>query len=160
VLAKSAAGGVAGSTPEPLRRYFVPNLQRFADDVFQPTRATVDVDGRELHFDTFSSLQIGSIDISLGGVVRTFRHAAQRGVLHAQAISSTRLGVVANIPNIVLGTRIWGRKVYDGPASVLRARAIGSEPLGPVIDGEIVTGLRTVQVTRGPALRVPAICRH
>jgi hypothetical protein len=160
VLARSAAGGVAGSTPGPLRRVLVPSWQRYADEVFEPTHATVELDGRELAYDKFASLQVGSIDISLGGVVRTFRHARQRGVLHAQAISTSRLGVVANIPNIVLGTPIWGRRVFDGPTSVLRAQAKGREPLGPVIDGEVVAGLRHLEVTRGPAVRVPAICTH
>ncbi len=158
VLAKSAAGGVAGSTPGPLRKVLVPSWQRYADEVFEPTHAQVELDGRALDYDTFASLQVGSIDISLGGVVRTFRHAARRGVLHAQAISTSRLGVVANLPNIVLGTPIWGRKVYDGPTAVLRAQAKGREPLQPVVDGEVVAGLRRLEVTRGPAVRVPAIC--
>jgi hypothetical protein len=160
VLAKSAAGGLAGTAWGPLRRVLVPSLQRYADEVFEPTHAVVELDGHELSYDRFASLQVGSIDISLGGVVRTFRHARERGILHAQAISMSRAGVVANIPNIVLGTPIWGSKVFDGPTSVLRAEAKGREPLEPVIDGEVIAGLRRLEVTRGPAVRVPAICTH
>ncbi len=158
VLARSAAGGVARSVPPPLGTYLVPSLQIYADEVFEPTRATVDVDGKRLEYDTFSSLQIGAIDISLGGVVRTFRHAAADGVLHAQALSSGRLGVVANLPNIVMGTPIWGRNVYDGPAQRLTATAPPGEHLDPVIDGELVHNLRRLEVVRGPKLEIPAVC--
>ena len=157
VLAKASLGGVAGSTPRPIRERLVPSLQQYADDIFEPTRARVEVDGKLLGFDTFSSLQVGSIDINLGGVVRTFRHAAEPGVLHAQALSSSRLGVVANLPNIVLGTPIWGRDVYDGPARELRAEAVSGSTLDPVIDGELCFGLSSLEVRQGPRLRIPAV---
>jgi hypothetical protein len=117
----------------------------------------VEVDGQTLDFDSFSSLQVGSIDINLGGVVRTFRHAAEPGVMHAQALSSSRLGVVANLPNIVLGTPIWGRDVFDGPARRLRAEAVGGSTLDPVIDGELCFGLQALEVRQGPRLRIPAV---
>ncbi|MEM6289623.1 MAG: diacylglycerol kinase family protein [Myxococcota bacterium] len=158
VLAKASAGGVAGSTPRPLRDVLVPSLQQYADDLFEPTRAKVEVDGKPLEFDSFSSLQVGSIDINLGGVVRTFRHAAECGVMHAQAISSSRLGVVANLPNIVLGTKIWGRDVFDGPVQELSAEAVGSSTLDPVIDGELCFGLSRLRIRQGPKLRIPAVC--
>ncbi len=157
VLAKASVGGVAGSAPRPLRDRLVPSLQQYADDIFEPTRARVQVDGEMLGFDSFSSLQVGSIDINLGGVVRTFRHAAAQGVMHAQAISSSRLGVVANLPNIVLGTRIWGQHVFDGPARELRAEAVSGATLDPVIDGELCYGLRSLEVRQGPRLRIPAV---
>jgi diacylglycerol kinase family enzyme len=158
VLARSAAGGMASTAPQPLRSYLVPGLQSYANDVFEPTRARVDVDGRALDFDRFSSLQVGSIDISLGGVVRTFRHAAAPGVLHAQAISMSRLGVVANLPNIVMGTPIWGKHVYDGPANELCVTALDGHPLDPVVDGEVFRGLARIRVTRGPRIEIPAVC--
>jgi diacylglycerol kinase family enzyme len=158
VLAKSAAGGMAGTAPRALRNLLVPTWQRYADDVFEPTRARVEVDGRRLAFDSFSSLQVGSIDISLGGVVRTFRHAATAGVLHAQAISTSRLGVVANLPNIVMGTPIWGRHVFDGPARRLDIEALPGRTLDPVVDGELFFGLSTLRISRGPQVRVPAVC--
>lgn len=157
VLAKASLGGVAGSAPRPIRDRLVPSLQQYADDIFEPTRARVEVDGEVLSFETFSSLQVGSIDINLGGVVRTFRHAAEPGVMHAQAVSSSRLAVVANLPNIVLGTRIWGRDVFDGPARELCAEAVGGTTLDPVIDGELCFGLRSLRVRQGPRLRVPAL---
>lgn len=142
--------------PDPLRK--LPWLSpAFADDIFAPTRATVTIDGERLSYDSFAALHIGSIDINLGGVVRTFRHAAAPGTLHAQAISMSPLGVTANLPNIVLGTPIWGKKVFDAPARSLTAEACGDELLDPVIDGEMFFGVSRMEVTLGPVLAVPLV---
>lgn len=158
VISRSVSGAVAGKAPRGWQQLFPDGLVDYADDVFAPTRANVDVDGRRLEFDSFASLQVGAIDINLGGVVRTFRHAQAPGVLHAQALCSTPLGVVANLPNIVLGTPIWGRQVYDGPAARMRVTALGDESLDPVIDGEMFHGLAMLEVSRGPQLAVPRVC--
>jgi len=157
-----AMGNTVGRTPLPkvlpdrLRR--LPWLSSdFADELFAPTRAAVTIDGQPLSYDSFAALHIGSIDINLGGVVRTFRHAATPGTLHAQAISMSPLGVTANLPNIVLGTPIWGKKVFDAPARSLTARAYDDELLDPVIDGEMFFGMSRLEVTMGPALAVPLV---
>jgi hypothetical protein len=158
-LASSVGSAMVGTAPKLLQSFAPAHLRTFADDLFEPTRARVELDGQPLGYDDFASLQIGSIDINLGGVVRTFRHAATPGVMHAQAISMSRWGVAANLPNIVLGTPIWGDRVYDGPARQLRAVAYPGASLDPVIDGELFFGLSSLQVERGPQLRVPAVCR-
>lgn len=158
VLARSSVGGMASKAPKPIRHFLAPDLQRYADEIFEPTRAKVDVDGNVLHFDSFASLQVGSIDINLGGVVRTFRHAAGDGVLHAQALKASPLGVVANLPNIVMGTPIQGRDVFDGPVSNVSVEALPGTHLDPVVDGEVFLGLSRVEVSQGPKLRVPAVC--
>ncbi|MBX7078362.1 MAG: hypothetical protein K1X88_04175 [Nannocystaceae bacterium] len=157
VIGRSTAGAVANSTPG-LGQLVPSHLREYAGEVFEPTMAQVDVDGRPLPFSSFASLQVGSIDISLGGVVRTFRHAAASGVLHAQAISTSPLGIVANLPNIVLGTPIWGRNVFDGAAQRMRVRAIEDHTLDPVIDGELFRGFTALDIGRGPVLDVPVLC--
>lgn len=156
VLGKSAAGALAGHTPG-LAQLVPDELREYADEMFTPTRARVSVDGRTLAFERFVSLQVGSIDINLGGVVRTFRLAQAPGVMHAQAVASTPLGVVANLPNIVLGTPIWGRDVYDGPTSTMRVQARGDEWIDPVIDGEMFRGFAELSFERGPTLEVPRL---
>lgn len=158
-LANSVGGAVLGAVPRPLKSFVPSSLCDFADEIFEPTRARVELDGRALAFEDFASLQVGSIDINLGGVVRTFRHAATPGVMHAQAISMSRWGVAANLPNIVLGTPIWGERVYDGPARSLRARAPEGGTLDPVIDGELFFGLSELRVEPGPRLSIPAVCQ-
>jgi hypothetical protein len=160
VISRSVSGVALGKAPRTVQELsmFPRDVVDYADDVFAPTHANVDVDGKRLAFDSFASLQVGSIDINLGGVVRTFRHAQAPGVLHAQALSATPLGVVANLPNIVLGTPIWGSKVYDGPAERMRVTAVGDESLDPVIDGEMFHGLAELEVSRGPQVSVPRVC--
>lgn len=156
VLGKSAASALVGSTPG-LSQLVPDELRDYADGMFEPTHARVTVDGRTLDFDRFMSLQVGSIDINLAGVVRTFRQARAPGVLHAQALQATRLGVVANLPNIVLGTPIWGRDVFDGPTETMRVEALGDAPLAPVIDGEMFEGVSSLEIERGPVLEVPRL---
>lgn len=155
VLGMSAAGAVTRGTP--LSELVPDAIRGHADHLFTPTFARVDVDGRTLPFGRFASLQIGSIDISLGGVVRTFRHASASGVMHAQALSTTPLGVVANLPNIVLGTKIWGDEVFDGPARRLDVWATDGTVLDPVIDGEQFRDVVELHVELGPVLRVPRV---
>ncbi len=158
VLANSLGGAMVSTTPRRLWSFMPDSLRDYADTMFEPTRARVELDGHALGYDDFASLQIGSIDINLGGVVRTFRHAAAAGVLHAQAISMQPWELAANLPNIVLGTPIWGRKVYDGPARHLRAVAHPGATLDPVIDGELCFGLRELEVEAGPRLEIPLVC--
>ncbi len=158
-LANSVGGVVASSAPSPFRMFVPDALRTFGDELFEPTRARVELDGQPLGYDDFASLQVGSIDINLGGVVRTFRHAAAPGVMHAQALSMSRWGVAANLPNIVMGTPIWGDRVYDGPARHLRAVAPPGGVLDPVIDGEMFFGLSELEVEAGPRLEIPAVCQ-
>lgn len=158
-LANSVGGVLASTAPRPLQIFVPDSLRSFGDEVFEPTRARVEMDGQPLAYDDFASLQVGSIDINLGGVIRTFRHAAASGVMHAQAISMSRWGVAANLPNIVLGTPIWGDRVYDGPTHHLRAIAPAGGSLDPVIDGELFYGLSELEVEAGPRLQIPAVCQ-
>lgn len=156
VLGKSTIGALAGHTPG--LAHLVPDeLRDYADEMFAPARAKVEIDGRPLDFDRFLSLQVGSIDINLGGVVRTFRLAHAPGILHAQAVGGEALGVVANLPNLVLGTPIWGREVFDGAASTMRVRAEPGEFLDPVIDGEMFRGFVELRIERGPTLEIPRL---
>jgi len=159
MLANSVGGAMVGTAPDVLRSFVPEKFRSFADELFEPTRARVELDGEPLGYDDFISLQIGSIDINLGGVVRTFRHAAAAGVMHAQALSMSPLGVAANLPNIVLGTPIWGDRVYDGPARELRAVAHSGASLDPVVDGELFFGLAELEVQAGPRLAIPAVCQ-
>ncbi|MCA9704817.1 MAG: hypothetical protein KDK70_03075 [Myxococcales bacterium] len=158
-LMSSVGGVVARTAPRPLRLFVPDSLRTFGDEIFEPTPARVELDGQPLAYDDFASLQVGSIDINLGGVVRAFRHAAAPGVMHAQAISTSPWGVAANLPNIVLGTPLWGQRVYDGPTRHLRAVAPPGGTLDPVIDGELFYGLAELTVEAGPRLEIPAVCQ-
>lgn len=154
VIGAAAGSALVHQYAPPLRRFLSDDL---ATDFFRPTRATVEVDGQRLPFTTFASMQVGAIDINLAGVVRCFRHAREGGVLHFQAMSMSPIGVVCNVPNVFLGTPILGKKVFDDRARSVRIVADAGERLGPVIDGEQFFGLERLELSLGPALRLPTL---
>ena len=156
VIGAAASTALLDTLAPPLRR-LLPNGFAGYEDFFRPTHAHVEVDGRPLGFTTFSSLQIGSIDINLAGVVRCFRHASADGVLHFQAISMSPLGVVVNVPNIVMGTPILGKQVFDDRARRVSIVAADGDILHPVVDGELFPELDRVELKLGPKLRIPTL---
>lgn len=153
VIGAAAGSALVHSLAPPLRRF----LPADASEFFRPTRARVEVDGEVLPYDDFASMQIGSIDINLAGIVRCFKHAREGGVLHFQALSTTPMGVVCNLPNMVLGTRMLGTRVFDDRAREVRVTAEAGERLNPVIDGEQFSDLGQLQVSLGPTLRIPTL---
>jgi hypothetical protein len=157
VIGAAAGSALVHSLAPPLRRFLPDDLESYAVDFFRPTRARVEVDGQALPFTTFASMQVGAIDINLAGVVRCFRHAREGGVLHFQALSTSPIGVVCNVPNIFLGTPILGKQVYDDRARRVRIVAEDGERLGPVIDGEQFFGMRSLELSLGPTLRIPTL---
>ncbi|MCB9566591.1 MAG: hypothetical protein H6710_05155 [Myxococcales bacterium] len=154
VIGAAAAAGLLGTVAAPFRRWLPSDGY---GDFFRPTHAEIEVDGRRLGFTDFMSLQIGAIDINLAGVVRAFRHAGEDGVLHFQAISTTPVGVVFNVPNIVFGTPIRGRQVFDDKAREVTIKATNGERLNPVIDGEQFYGLDKLGLSLGPSLRIATL---
>ena len=157
VIGAAAGSALVHSLAPPLRRFLPDDALSYATDFFRPTRARVEVDGMALPFSSFASMQIGAIDINLAGVVRCFRHAREEGVLHFQALSTSPIGVVCNVPNIFFGTPILGKQVYDDRARRVRITAEPGEPLAPVIDGEQFSGLDRVELSLGPSLRIPTL---
>ena len=159
VIGAAAGSALIHSLAPPLRRFLPGELGDVDrhDDFFRPTRARIEVDGRTLPYSTFVSLQVGAIDINLAGVVRCFRYAREGGVLHFQALSTTPLGMVWNVPAMFLGTPIVGDNVYDDRARNVVITAEAGERLGPVIDGEQFSGLDRLELSLGPALRIPTL---
>jgi hypothetical protein len=156
VIGAAAGSALVHSLAPPLRRFLPQELEKYAD-FFRPTRARVEVDGQALPYDSFASMQIGAIDINLAGVVRCFRHARHAGVLHFQALSTSPMGIVRNVPNIILGTPIVGERVYDDRARRVTIAAEPGEVLAPVIDGEQFSDLARLELSLGPALRIPTL---
>lgn len=160
VIGAAAGSALVSTLAPPLRRFLPDEVRSYATEFFRPTRARVEVDGQALPFAEFASMQVGAIDINLAGVVRCFRHAREGGVLHFQALETSPMGVVANVPNIFLGTPILGRKVYDDRARSVRISAEDGEVLNPVIDGEQFFGLSRLELTLGPRVHVPTLAAN
>lgn len=157
IMARTVAGSVLSTfLPRQVQPKVLPHLQQYAAEVFKPTRAIVEVDGQVLDYEAYSSLEVGSIDIAMGGVVRTFRDAAQPGTLCAQAFGGPAIEVVSNLPNVLLNTPLWGH-CFAGPVTQFKATARDGEVLDPVVDGERIFGLREISVRRGPMLQIPVV---
>lgn len=159
VIGSAACGAIVGSLNPSLRRMFPRKLQEYAEDFFRPTHARVEVDGKAIGGQAYMSLQVGAIDINLAGVVRCFRHAKAGGSLHFQALSTTPLGVVANVPSLVLGAPIIGRHVFDDRALEVSIVATANDLLMPVIDGEQFDAQSRLSLSLGPRLKIPQLPR-
>lgn len=157
VLSAGFGGYFVNTFGGPLKPFAPEALRAYGEDLFRSLRATVERDGVALPFSEYLTLQVGSIDINLGGVVRTFRHAAEGGILHLQALSLTPTEAFANLPNLVLGTAVQVRKGYDGPAGEVRVVAEEGEVIDPVVDGECFHGQRVVTARLGPSIRIPRV---
>lgn len=118
--------------------------------------ARVEVDGRPLPFAELTALHVGAFPINLGGLVRVFPRAGE-GVLHMNGGAPTILGMIRNLPRLLLGRPLAGRDLVDGPAREVRVEATGPAPLRPVVDGERLEGVRSLVVSPGPVVTVPRV---
>jgi diacylglycerol kinase family enzyme len=157
VLTAGFGGHLANTVGGPVERLVPAWVREYAADLFRPLRATVEVDGAVLPFHELTTVQAGSIDINLGNVVRTFRHAAGGGALHLQALSMTPAEAFLNLPTMVMGTKVKARNTYDGPAQRIRVTAEGGDVIDPVVDGERFFAQRVLELRLGPPVRIPRV---
>lgn len=128
-------------------------LQAYAEQLFKPTLAEVELDGETLPTTEHGALHAGAFDVSLGGVFRVFPLAGEPGQLHFQAGAITPVEIIAALPDLVRGGAIKSAKLREVAGTEMRIRALSDELLAPIIDGEQFSGLRSLTVTPGP--RVP-----
>jgi len=152
ILALGALGPPVLSL-RPLRAVVPARARARIDHLYAPTRGTVTMDDTPLPFTRLTSVQVGSIDIDLGGVVRAFRLAKDGTALHAQVSALSPWGIAGNLPNVVLGTPLWGRNVVERTCRTLDLVPHPPETVDPVVDGEIFRAAHSVHVTLGPRIR-------
>lgn len=128
--------------------------QGFASHLFAPTRATVAVDGHTLPHREHGAIHAGAFDVNLGGLVRVFPLARAPGELHFQAGVIGGGHIIANLPNLFLGRAVRAPRLVDRVGERMVIEAEPSETLAPIIDGERFQGLRRLEVSRGPSIRV------
>jgi hypothetical protein len=132
-------------------------FKQYAQDMFNPTHARVTVDDRVFPTNHFTSLNIASMSINLGNVLRYFKHADVPGQLHAIVGAPSPLEVIANIPNMTMGRGIRAKEMHDGPCTRMTIEALGDELLAPVVDGEYYRNVRRVTFELGPRVRIPRV---
>jgi len=132
-------------------------FKKYARDMFTPTYARVTIDDEVFPSDHFTGLNIASMSINLGNVLRYFAHADVPGQLHAMVGAPSPLKIIANIPNMTMGRGFRAKKVHDGPCSRMTIEAQGSELLAPILDGETYHNVREITFELGPRVRIPRV---
>ncbi len=150
------------STPiamSPLRKIpgMPPMLRNYAQELFKPTMARIILDGKALPRTDCTGINIASMSINLGGVLRFFSAADTPGQLNALVGSPSPLTMISNLPRIHFGLKMVGKDIYDGPCQKMAIEAVGPELLGPVIDGEYYPNVRQMTFSVGPRIRIPKV---
>ncbi|MBE7454339.1 MAG: hypothetical protein HS111_37455 [Kofleriaceae bacterium] len=142
----------------PLRH--VPGMGRFAryaDHIFNPTRARITLDGMILPGEDYTGIHVASMSINLGNVLKFFGKADQAGLLNAIVGTPSPLAVARNLPRMARGDEMIGRAVLDRPCRAMVLEATTDELLEPVIDGEFYKNVKRLSVHVGPRVRIPKV---
>lgn len=130
----------------------------YAREIFRPFEARVKIDGVELPARIHGGIHAGAFDVNLGGVIRVFPLARERGVVQFQAGAISAPQMVRALPSLIRGAAITSSPdLRDTPGSVMEIEATGDEPLRPVVDGEMYEGIRSLRIALGPRIRVARV---
>ena len=134
--------------------------RQYARDMFEPTLARVTVDGRELPWEAYTGINIASMSLDLGGVLKLFRLADEPGQLHAIVGAPSPLEVIRRIPQMVTGNLIQPAGCFDGPCREMTMEALGGELFAPVIDGEYYPNVKSMTFRLGHRVKIPKVVGH
>ena len=129
----------------------------YSDILFESEHARVVIDGKELPFREFMTINAGSIMVNLKGVVKLFPKAATPGSLHVQAGNLSPTTIIKHGANIYRGPAIEGEQLAETNAKTLDVYSLSEKGLNPVIDGEIFEGLKECHLSMGPNVRLLSI---
>ena len=149
VISRTLASLALGSLPGMPR-----GVGARARRMFAPTHARVRIDGEEVPTLRHGGIHAGAFDVDLGGVVRVFPFAREPGALHFQAGAISPAQIVRNLPNVLTGRAIQSSSMRDQRGERLSIEALGDELLKPVVDGEVYTDVREVQISAGPGVPI------
>jgi diacylglycerol kinase family enzyme len=131
---------------------------QYAKDVFKPFEAKVTIDGVELPVGSHGGIHAGAFDVNLGGVIKVFPLAKERGTVQFQAGAISAPQIVAALPALLRGRPITtSPDLRDTAGHVMEIEATGEELLRPVVDGEIYEGIRKLRLSPGPRIRVARV---
>ncbi len=131
---------------------------QYAKDVFKPFEAKVTIDGVELPVGSHGGIHAGAFDVNLGGVIKVFPLARERGTVQFQAGAISATQIVAALPALLRGRAITtSPDLRDTVGTVMEIEATGDELLRPVVDGEMYEGIRKLRLSSGPKIRVARV---
>jgi diacylglycerol kinase family enzyme len=156
-IAKIVGTAISGHLGERTGLKMSSRLITFAHDLFQPTRARVTIDGKELAMTEHVALNAGSIDVSFRGLMRLFPEAKRRGVLHFHAGELDEDEILPALSSLIRGAPIIGRRLVDTRGRAMHISSLEPDGLLPILDGERLPASATLEVRRGPSIRVPLL---
>ena len=158
-IVKIVANAVA-SAPialSPLSRLPFGAWKSYAKEMFEPAHCTVTLDGMKLPGDRFTGVNIASMSINLGSLLRFFGKADQPGLMNAIVGAPSPWGIIRNLPRMARGAEMRGRNILDRPCRELTMEACGDDLLAPIIDGEFYRDVKKVAFRIGPRVRIPKV---
>lgn len=129
----------------------------YAREIFRPTEAIVTIDGREVPTRVQGAIHAGAFEVNLGGVLRVFPLARERGVLHFQAGAIQPLEMVRHLPALAMGRPLKSEVLWERAGKEMCVEALGEEKLGIILDGERFDGLERIAVRPGPTVRIAQV---
>ncbi len=133
------------------------HLRQYARDMLRPASARVYLDGMQLPTTEFSAVNIASMSINLGNVLRFFNKADTDGQLHALVGSMSPMAMLMNLPRAYRGQGLKSKKIIDRACREMTLEAVGDELLAPVIDGEYYPEVSRITFKVGPRVRIPKV---
>ena len=134
-----------------------PHWLDYAGDVFRPTRARVEVDGRPVPTELHGAIHAGAFDVSLGGVFRVFPLAREPGRLHFQAGKITPREMILALPRLVSGRTLDCLDLMEVGGRQMIVEALDDDLLEPIVDGECIRRVTRLEITPGPPVPVPIV---
>lgn len=154
VVARGVASWLLGAWPLAALPGVPDRFRAYARDIFRPAPARVTIDGELVAESRFTALNAGSIDVDLGGVIRVFPLARDKGSLDFQAGAPSPMHIIRSLPDLYRGRGIHIPELTEQTAERMDVRATTDELLDPVIDGELTFGYRELRIRRGPVVPV------
>jgi hypothetical protein len=124
-------------------------------EIFAPTRARVTVDGQTFCRTALTGINIASLPVSFGAVMRVFPRAAERGYMQALYGDPSPSKLIGSIPLGVVGKTPSGDAINDVLCREMVVEATSDELLCPVIDGDAYPDIERVVFRVGEPIVVP-----
>ena len=134
-----------------------PKLARYARGFFDAVPATVTVDGECYSRTEWTAINVASMSLNLGDVMRLFGDGDRPGQMQALFGAPSSWVMIRNLPRMYLGHPLRGSNIVDRTCRELTVEARGDELLAPVVDGEYYRDVRCVSFRIGDAIHVPVV---
>jgi hypothetical protein len=155
LLARSAASWMLNRSP--LAKTISPDLAEMEQRIFAPTAARVTVDGQTFPHQQLSGINIASVPVRFGPVMKLFGKAKQAGVLHALYGNPSTADLIGSLPRGVLGLPPKGEGIVDTTCRSMTVEAVGDELLSPVLDGDTYRDVTRIRFDLGEPLAIPQL---